>query len=79
MTNHHPPQLHFIMWRTILLGKMSISILASLVVGGICFMYPARNELGIAESAQWRGLGVFFLLLGIGQIAAIYFMMRRKK
>ena len=67
------------MWRTILLGKMSVSILASFVVGGICITQPSRAELGIAASARWTGLGIFFLTLGVAQIAVIYFLMKRKK
>ena len=67
------------MWRTILLGKLSISILASLIVGGVCISQPWRNEFGIAQTSQWIGLGIFFIVLGIAQIAATYFLMKKKK
>ncbi|MFK7769386.1 MAG: hypothetical protein AB8B55_19340 [Mariniblastus sp.] len=65
------------MWRTILLGKLSISILASLIVGWICIGQPWQNEFGLLESSKWIALGVFFFLLGIGQIATIYFLMKK--
>ena len=66
------------MWRTILLGKLSISILASLIVGGICVSQPWRNEYTLAQTSRWIGLGVFFLLLAAAQVAAIYYLNRRK-
>lgn len=67
------------MWRAILLGKMSVFILASVVVSGICFTHPSRLELTMAQSVRWTGLGIFFLTLGLAQIAVIYFLMKRKK
>lgn len=68
------------MWRAILLGKMSVFILASFVVGGICVTQPSRHEeYGLVESARWVGAGIFFLTLGFAQIAVIYFLMKRKK
>ena len=67
------------MWRALLLGKLSISILASLVVGGICFARPWRvEELTYGQSAQWIGIGSFFFLLGLLQIAVIFLLTRKK-
>ena len=67
------------MWRAILLGKLSISILASLIVGAVCISQPSRDETGVIDTWKWIGLGVFFFLLALGQIASIYFMTKRKK
>ena len=68
------------MWRAILLGKMSVFILASFVVGGICVTQPLRHEeYSMVESARWIGVGIFFLILAFAQIAAIYLMMKKKK
>jgi hypothetical protein len=67
------------MWRALLLGKLSVSILASLVVGGICIARPWRvEELTFRQSAQWIGIGSFFVLLGILQIAVVYLLTRKK-
>jgi hypothetical protein len=67
------------MWRTILLGKLSISILASLVVGGFCLTQPWRHEYTFAESTSWIGIGIFFLVLGIAQIAVTVLLTKTKK
>lgn len=67
------------MWRSILLGKMSVSILASFIVGWICITHPSRHEFSIGESARWIGAGLFFLFLGFAQIVVIYLLMKRKK
>lgn len=67
------------MWRTILLGKLAISIIATFVVGAACASRPWRVELTMTETAQWIGIGVFFILLGLLQIATIYLLMRKSK
>jgi hypothetical protein len=67
------------MWRTILLGKLSISILASLVVGGVCLTQPWRHEYTIFESSSWIAVGVFFLLLAVAQIAVTYLLTKKPK
>jgi protein-S-isoprenylcysteine O-methyltransferase Ste14 len=67
------------MWRAILLGKLAVSILASLVVGGVCALRPWRTEdLTWSQSAQWVGIGSFFLLLGLLQIGVIFLLTRKK-
>ena len=66
------------MWRTILLGKLGVSIAASIGVGILCLRQQPQDA-GWMEIWQWRGLGVFFLVLAVAQVAAIYFMLRRKK
>jgi hypothetical protein len=66
------------MWRTILLGKLSISILASAIVGAICVTQPGRGEYSAGQISQWIGLGVFFILLSIVQVVVIYFLFRKK-
>ena len=65
------------MWRNLLLGKMSVAILASLVTGAICISLPWRRATPWTESLGWLGTGVFFLLLAIGMTASIFFMMRK--
>lgn len=68
------------MWQSILLGKLSISILASLAVGGYCVSRPwYRDNLTISESASWIGAGAFLLLFAIAQLVMIYFMFRKKR
>lgn len=67
------------MWRTILLGKLSISILASFIVGGVCISQPWREQYTIVESTSWIAVGVFFLVLAIAQIAVTFFLMKKRK
>ena len=67
------------MWRTILLGKLGISIVATFVVGVACASRPWRAELTGVETMQWIGIGAFFILLGLLQIATIYLLMRPSK
>jgi len=65
------------MWRTILLGKLSISIFASLAVGGVCVTQPWRHEYTVFESTGWIAVGVFFLLLAVAQIAVTYMLTKK--
>jgi len=67
------------MLRTLLLGKLTVSIAASLIVGTICVTRPSRIELPIAESARWVALGIFFLILGVAQIAVIYYLTKKPR
>lgn len=67
------------MWRTILLGKLSISILASFAVGGVCLTQPWRNDYTLIESTRWIGVGVFFILLAIAQIVVTIILTKKKK
>ena len=62
------------MWRSVLLGKLAISISATLIVGGLCASRPWRVEMPMFESARWIGIGVFFILLAVLQVAVIYFL-----
>lgn len=66
------------MWRSILLGKMSLSILASLVVGIVCLTVPWRQSLSTSALMQWLGMGVFFVLLAVGQIGVVWFLRYRR-
>ena len=65
------------MWRAILLGKLGVSILASLVVGILCVSQPWRHEYAFVGKARWIGIGIFFLLLAIVQIGAIFVLMNK--
>ena len=67
------------MWRSILLGKLTVSILASFIVGGFCIMQPRNVDLSVMESARWTGLGVFFLVLGVAQVVVVFLLFKKKK
>lgn len=67
------------MWRSLLLGKLSVAILASLAVGAICISRPWRIPGPLNESLGWFVTGAFFLLLGLGLVLAIFFMFRKPK
>lgn len=67
------------MWRTILLGKLSLSIFASLVVGVICVSLPWREERDLLEDFRWIGLGVFFFVLAVMQVVAILMLFKKAK
>lgn len=67
------------MWRALLLGKLTVSILATLVVGAACITRPWRVEtLTFSQSAQWIGIGSFFFLLAMLQITVIFLLTRKK-
>jgi phosphotransferase system glucose/maltose/N-acetylglucosamine-specific IIC component len=67
------------MWRSILLGKLLISIIASLIVCGICFRISRGAERTVAESGQWMLLSVFFLGLSVCFAIVIGLLFYRKK
>jgi hypothetical protein len=68
-----------IMWRTLLLGKLGISILASLLIGGTCLTQPWRGEYTLTQTTQWFGAGIFFGVLGIIQLLVVYLLLRKKR
>jgi hypothetical protein len=68
------------MWQSILLGKLSVSTIASLVIGCFCVSRPwYREGMSFNESSSWIGIGVFFLVLALAQVVMVYFMFRKKK
>lgn len=67
------------MWRTILLGKMAISILASIAVGVVCIMHSQNAEFTFGQAAKWIGIGTFFCLLAIVQVAVVFLLSRKKQ
>ena len=67
------------MWRSVLLGKLAISISATLIVGGLCASRPWRVEMPMLESAQWIGIGCFFILLAVLQVVVIFLLRRPDK
>jgi len=67
------------MWRSLLLGKLAISIGVSLLVGGYCMWSLQNPDLGRSEYFSWLGVGVFFLLLAVVQVAMVAIMFRKKK
>jgi len=66
------------MWRALLLGKLTVSILASFIVGVICVSQPWRHEYSMMASARWIGTGAFLLVLSAVQIWVIYFLMKKR-
>lgn len=67
------------MWRSLLLGKLAISIVVSLLVGGFCMWSLQKPEMGRGEFTSWLGVGIFFLVLGVVQLAMVAVMFRKKK
>jgi hypothetical protein len=49
------------------------------MVGAVCISRPWRVTLSVAESSKWIGVGAFFLLLAIAQVAVIVFLAWPKK
>jgi hypothetical protein len=67
------------MFRSIVLGKLIISIVASLIVGGICFNISRGSEKTVAEAGRWMLLSLFFFGLAICLAATIFLLHWRKK
>jgi len=67
------------MWRTIVLGKLIISIIASIIIGFICIVSARQPDQTIAASTQWWLLGFFFLGLAISFATVMYLLFYRKK
>jgi len=66
------------MWRTLLTGKLTISIAASCIIGYLCLMHPAKHEIAALEAVRWYALGGFFLVLAIAQVTAIVLLTKRR-
>ena len=67
------------MFRSLLLGKLAISVVLSLLMGGYSIWWSQTPDLTTTEYASWLGLGIFFLFLGAVQIAMAFLMFRKKK
>lgn len=67
------------MWRSLLLGKLAISIAVSLLIGGFCIWSLQKPNLDRSEYSSWLGVGVFFLALAFVQVAMVAMMFRKKK
>lgn len=67
------------MWRTILLGKLAVSILASVFVGGYCIQHARTENFDMVESLQWWAIGIFFLLLAVVQVGVVVLLNRKPK
>ena len=68
-----------VMWRSLLLGKLAISIAVSLLVGGYSIWSLQNRDYSEGEYTSWLSVGVFFLVLATVQIVMIVFMFRKKK
>ena len=66
------------MWRGIVLGKLSVSIVVSAIVCYVCIRQGQQADDWFA-SARWYGLSLFFGLLGFAMIASLYLLHYRKK
>lgn len=66
------------MWRTLLTGKLTISILASCFIGYLCLMHPEKHDIAASGAARWYALGIFFLVLSVAQVAAVFLLVKRK-
>ena len=67
------------MWRSFLLGKISVVTIASLIVGVICFSHPWRIPEPLPESIRWIATGAFFLGLSAGLLLTIFILVRKPK
>ena len=67
------------MWRSIVLGKLIISIIASVIVGVICFSLSRGADKTVAQSGQWLLLSLFFFGLAICFSVVIFLLFYRKK
>lgn len=74
-----PPYKYRSMWRSLLLGKLAISIGASLLVGGYSFWLLSNPDISSAEYTSWMSVGIFFFLLALAQAVMIVMMFRKKK
>ena len=70
------------MWRSLLLGKLAISIVLTLALSGYSFYRvggDSANSMTTSEYASWLGVGCFFLVLGLIQIGMIAVMFRKRR
>ena len=67
------------MWRSLLLGKLAISIVVSLLVAGYAIWSSQKPDLSTSEYSSWMGVGIFFLVLGLIQLVMVPLMFRKKK
>ncbi len=67
------------MWRSIVLGKLIISIIASIIIGSICINASRQADETLASSTQWMLLGLFFFGLAISFSTVIFLLFRKKK
>lgn len=67
------------MWRSLLLGKLALSVVISLLVGGYGIWAAQTPDLSSSEYSSWIGLGIFFWVLALFQIAMAFLMLRKKK
>ena len=69
----------FNMFRSLLLGKLAISVVLSLLMGGYGIYLSRGSDLTTTEYASWLGLGIFFLVLGAAQMVMVFLMLRKRK
>lgn len=67
------------MWRSLLLGKLAVSIAASLAASVYCLWLARGANITFTQSAQWAGIGLFFGFVGLLQMTAVFFLSKRKK
>ncbi len=70
------------MWRSILLGKLSISIVLSLALSGYSLYHVSGSSaatMTTSEYSGWIGVGAFFFLLGFLQLGMLAVMFRKRR
>lgn len=67
------------MWRTIVLGKLFVSTLASFVVAVICFQIAGHEKHTAMDATRWYCLSGFFAILGVSFIGVVYLLFKRGK
>lgn len=67
------------MWRSLLLGKLAISISVSLLIGGYSLYRIQGSDLSSSEFYSWLAVGIFFLVLAFVQIGLGAMLFRKKK
>jgi hypothetical protein len=67
------------MWRSLLLGKLAISIVVSLLIGGYSIWNLQQPDFPSDEYYSWLSVGVFFLILAAVQLLMVAVMFRKKK
>jgi hypothetical protein len=41
-------------------------------------MHPEKHEIAASGAARWYAMGIFFLVLSVAQVAAVFLLLKRK-
>jgi hypothetical protein len=67
------------MWRSLLLGKISISVAISSIIGAYGFWQLSTGKIPEEEYSSWLGVACFFSALAAVQLVLVVLMFRKKK